>query len=180
MHLVGLRQDWGVHLVSHPPLPLQDCAYFEGALCEESERYPGLWQVPLLELEQGGGQLVAVMDPGQQAEGGLGYGANVTGGLSADELDELLRTNFDFRCGMKWVGRLGEGCSSGTVGSRGRARCMRCLTRPPPHLPHQLLPHPAPPALQLRRQPRSLWAVHPVSTSLLLLFGAEPVGAEPP
>jgi LysM repeat protein len=74
----------------------QDCAYFEGSRCDESERYPGLWQFPLLELEQDGGQLVAVMDPGQQAEGGLGYGANVTGGLSADALEELLRTNFDF------------------------------------------------------------------------------------
>ncbi|KAI7837264.1 hypothetical protein COHA_008878 [Chlorella ohadii] len=75
----------------------QNCAYFQGARCEESERYPGLWQVPLLEMEQPGGELVAVMDPGQQAEGGLGYGANVTeAGLSADALEELLRTNFDF------------------------------------------------------------------------------------
>ncbi len=84
---------------------LQNCAYFQGARCEESERYPGLWQVPLLEMEQPGGELVAVMDPGQQAEGGLGYGANVTeAGLSADALEELLRTNFDFRWGWRVVG----------------------------------------------------------------------------
>lgn len=88
-----------------PALPSQNCAYFQGARCEESERYPGLWQVPLLEMEQPGGELVAVMDPGQQAEGGLGYGANVTeAGLSADALEELLRTNFDFRWGRRVVG----------------------------------------------------------------------------
>jgi LysM repeat protein len=105
----------------------QDCAYFEGSRCDESERYPGLWQFPLLELEQDGGQLVAVMDPGQQAEGGLGYGANVTGGLSADALEELLRTNFDFRCVLAGWWQVGSGWAVRQVASAalslGNASC---------------------------------------------------------
>jgi hypothetical protein len=29
----------------------QDCAYFAGATCTQTERYPGLWEVPLLEMQ---------------------------------------------------------------------------------------------------------------------------------
>lgn len=91
--------------------------------------------MPLLELEQGGGQLVAVMDPGQQAEGGLGYGANVTGGLSADELDELLRTNFDFRCGMKWVGGWEKGVQVVQWGAGGGQGACGASQGPHPTFP---------------------------------------------
>lgn len=38
----------------------QNCAYFSGSTCNQSERYPGLWEFPLLETQaaselQGGG-----------------------------------------------------------------------------------------------------------------------------
>lgn len=141
---------------STPPHPVpvpQDCAYFAGARCEQSERYAGLWQVPLLELEQGGGQLVAVMDPGQQAEGSLGYGANVTGGLTADELEALLRSNFDYRCG--WSG--GKGVRGWVGWCRGGSTCGENHGSPHP-------PPPFPAATRATGPPLACTSTHPGST----------------
>lgn len=73
----------------------QDCAYFAGDSCTQQERYPGLWEFPLLNTQAENGTLLYSMDPGTTGGDG-GYSSTDTAGLPADELEALLKQNFDY------------------------------------------------------------------------------------
>ncbi|KAI3438445.1 hypothetical protein D9Q98_000875 [Chlorella vulgaris] len=72
----------------------QDCAYFAGATCTQTERYPGLWEVPLLEMQAPNGTLLYSMDPGLSVGAEYGSAANAVS-ISADDLFTLLQQNFN-------------------------------------------------------------------------------------
>ncbi|KAL4444896.1 hypothetical protein ABPG77_003946 [Micractinium sp. CCAP 211/92] len=74
----------------------QDCAYFAGDNCTEQERYPGLWEFPLLNTQAENGTLLYSMDPGTTGGDGGYTTTNDTSGLPADELEALLKQNFDY------------------------------------------------------------------------------------
>ncbi|EFN57642.1 hypothetical protein CHLNCDRAFT_142762 [Chlorella variabilis] len=71
----------------------QDCTYFQGNNCTQEERYPGLWEFPLLNTQAANGTLLYSMDPGRDAS--AEYGAAAQGGLPAADLRQLLELNFN-------------------------------------------------------------------------------------
>lgn len=95
-------------VIPHLPLPLQNCANF-GNNCSTSESEPGLWEVPMWEIQSSTGADLYSMDPGSVGvgDGVTGVGSPITGAVN---LTDLLLTNFNNRSGETCLTAVSAGC----------------------------------------------------------------------